>query len=62
MITNKIKITLIKSIIGRHPKHVNIVKQLGFGKLNSWVIHNDTTMIRGLTNKIDYLLKIEECK
>ena len=56
----KIKITLVKSIIGRKPKHVSIVKQLGLGKTNSSVSHNDTPEIRGLTNTIDYLLLVEE--
>lgn len=56
----KIKITLVKSIIGRIPKHVSIAKQLGLGKTNSCVIHNDTPAIRGLVNSIDYLLRVEE--
>jgi large subunit ribosomal protein L30 len=56
----KIKITLIKSIIGRKPKHRSIVKQLGLGKINSSVYHNDIPAIRGLINVIDYLLRVEE--
>ncbi len=56
----KIKITLIKSTIGRKPKHVNIVKQLGLGKTNSCVLHNDIPAIRGLINQISYLLLVEE--
>lgn len=56
----KIKITLIKSIIGRKPKHVSIVKQLGLGKTNSTVLHSDTPAIRGLTNVVNYLLLVEE--
>lgn len=56
----KIKITLIKSIIGRKPKHVSVVKQLGLGKTNSSVFHNDTPAIRGLINIVDYLLLVEE--
>ncbi|MGL5742187.1 MAG: 50S ribosomal protein L30 [Legionella sp.] len=56
----KIKITLVKSTIGRKPKHVSIVKQLGLGKTNASVFHNDTPAIRGLINQVDYLLLIEE--
>lgn len=55
-----IKITLVKSIIGRKPKHIAIVKQLGLGKTNSSVSHNDTPAIRGLVNAISYLLLVEE--
>lgn len=58
--TKKIKVTLVKSIIGRLPKHINIIKQLGLGKLNSSVIHDDTPSIRGLTNLVYYMVKVEE--
>ena len=57
---NKIKIKLVKSLIGRKPKHVLIAKQLGLGKLQSSVHHNDTPAIRGLINQINYLLLVEE--
>lgn len=56
----KITITLVKSTIGRKPKHKNIVKQLGLGKTNSSVSHNDTPAIRGLINVVNYLLLVEE--
>lgn len=55
-----IKITLVKSTIGRKPKHIDIVKQLGLGKTNSSVSHNDTPAIRGLVNAVSYLLLVEE--
>ncbi|KTC65224.1 50S ribosomal protein L30 (plasmid) [Legionella adelaidensis] len=59
--TKKIKITLVKSLIGRIPKHITIAKQLGLGKMNSSVVHNDIPAIRGMVNSIHYLLKVEEC-
>ena len=59
--SNKIKITLVKSLIGRIPKHTMIAKQLGLGKINSSVVHQDIPAIRGLVNAIHYLLKVEEC-
>ncbi len=55
-----IQITLIKSLIGRLPKHKLIAHQLGLRKINKMVIHQDTASIRGLVNTIDYLVKIEE--
>lgn len=61
MMSKQLKITLVKSIIGRKPKHVAIVKQLGLGKLNSSVIQQDNPPIRGLINVISYLLQVEEC-
>lgn len=57
---NTIKITLVKSLIGRLPKHIMIAKQLGLTKIRSSVVHNDNPAIRGLINTINYLLVIEE--
>ncbi len=59
--SKKIKITLVKSTIGRKPKHIEIAKQLGLGKLNSSVIQQDNPSIRGLVNSIYYLVQVEEC-
>ncbi|KTC77919.1 50S ribosomal protein L30 [Legionella brunensis] len=59
--SKKIKITLVKSVIGRKPKHIEIVKQLGLGKLNSSVIQQDSPSIRGLVNVVNYLVQVEEC-
>ena len=56
-----IKITLVKSLIGRLPKHISIAHQLGLKKLHRTVQHQDNPSIRGLVNAIGYLLKVEEC-
>ena len=58
--TKQLKITLVKSTIGRKPKHIEIAKQLGLGKLNSSVFQLDNPSIRGLINQIYYLVKVEE--
>lgn len=58
---NQIKITLVKSLIGRLPKHKQIVNQLGLRRMNKSVIHNDIPAIRGLVNRVSYLLSVEEC-
>lgn len=57
---SKIKLTLVKSLIGRKPKHKEIAKQLRLGKLNSSAIHDDNLAIRGMLKEISYLLNIEE--
>ncbi|GGI83462.1 50S ribosomal protein L30 [Legionella impletisoli] len=57
---NKIKITLNKSLIGRIPAHIEIAKQLGLKKVNSTVIQPDNPSIRGMVNKINYLVNVEE--
>jgi large subunit ribosomal protein L30 len=58
--TNTIRIKLVKSLIGRLPKHITIAKQLGLRKINSVVEHQDTPSIRGLVNVIYYLVHVEE--
>lgn len=57
---NKLKLTLVKSLIGRKPKHKDIARQLRLNKMNSSAIHDDTPAIRGLLNQINYLLSVEE--
>lgn len=56
----KLKITLVKSLIGRKKDQIATVEALGLGKVNSTAEHNDTPQIRGMINKINYLLKVEE--
>ncbi len=58
---NKIKIKLVKSLIGRLPKHKHVAQQLGLRKINTEVVHQDTPAIRGLINTIYYLVNVEEC-
>ena len=58
---NKIKITLVKSLIGRIPKHIRIANQLGLRKMNSASVHSDTPAIRGMINVIYYMVNVEEC-
>lgn len=56
----KLKITLVKSVIGR-PKNQRITaKTLGLKKTNSHVIQEDTPAIRGMVNTISHLVKVEE--
>ncbi|MCX7116680.1 MAG: 50S ribosomal protein L30 [Legionellales bacterium] len=56
-----IKITLVKSLIGRIPKHIVIAKQLRLRKINATALHQDNAAIRGMINTISYLVEVEEC-
>lgn len=56
----KLKITLVKSTIGKKPDHVATVKALGLKKIGNVVEHEDTPAIRGMIDKVNYLLKVEE--
>lgn len=56
----KIKIKLVRSIIGRPEKHRRIVWGLGLRKLNQVVERPDTPAIRGMVRKIPHLVQILE--
>ena len=55
-----IKIKLTKSPIGRIEKHKRTVKALGFTKMGQIVEIQDTPQIRGMIQKIDYMVEIVE--
>lgn len=55
-----LRIKLIKSTIGRKKEQIDTVKALGLKKINSIVEKDDTPQIRGMINKISYLLEVEE--
>ena len=56
----KLKITLKKSLIGRKKDHIATVNALGLKKIGKTVEHEETPQIRGMINKVSYLLCVEE--
>ena len=56
----KLKITLYKSLIGRKKDHIATANALGLKKIGNVVEHEDTPQIKGMINKVSYLLKVEE--
>jgi large subunit ribosomal protein L30 len=59
-VDNKIKITRVKSYIGRPQKQRQILRGMGLGKLNKTVLLDDTPEIRGMIRKVSHLLFVEE--
>jgi len=57
---NTIKVTQTKSSIGRLPKHVACLRGLGLRRINHTVELEDTACVRGMINKVHYMVKIEE--
>jgi len=55
-----LKITQIKSAIGYKPKAKLTLAALGLKKINQSVEKVDSPQIRGMINKIDYLVKVEK--
>ena len=59
--SNKIlRITQVKSKIGYKPKAKATLFALGLKKMQQVVEHQESPQIRGMINKISYLLKVEE--
>ena len=54
-----VKVTLVKSVIGRIESHRACVRGLGLRRLNHTVEVLDTPENRGMMNKVHYLLKVE---
>ena len=54
-----LSVTLIKSFYGRLPAHRATVNGLGLKRINHTVELQDTPEVRGMINKVSYLLKVE---
>ena len=57
---DKIKITQIKSTIGRPAKHGRIVRSLGLRRMHQTIEHNADPVILGQIKKVSHLVKVEE--
>ena len=55
-----LKVTLVKSMIGRPEKHRKVLRGMGLTKLNKTVELQNTPSIRGMINAVSHLVKAEE--
>lgn len=60
MASKKLKVSLIKSTIGRLPVHKACVRGLGLRKIRHSVVVKDTPENRGMINKVSDMLIVEE--
>ncbi len=60
MAEKQLKVTLVRSLIGRLKSHQACAHGLGIRKMHNPVVVNDTVENRGMVNKIAYMLKVEE--
>ena len=56
---DKIKVTLVKSGIGRNRKLRQTLKGLGLTKLHKTVVLKNTPAIRGMIHKVCFMVKVE---
>ena len=59
MAKEKIKVTLIKSLIGRTASQKGSVVGLGLKKMHHTVELQDTPELRGMINAVNFMLKVE---
>ena len=55
-----LKVTLIKSMIGRPENHRRVLRGMGLTKINRTVELENTPAIRGMINSVSHLVKAEE--
>jgi large subunit ribosomal protein L30 len=56
----ELKVTLVRSHIGRPASHRAVLNGMGLSKVNKTVILKDTPEIRGMINKVVHLVKVEK--
>ncbi|MEK8086032.1 50S ribosomal protein L30 [Aquabacterium sp. A3] len=53
-----ITVKLVRSVIGTRADHRATVKGLGLGRLNSTSVLEDTPAVRGMINKVRYMVVV----
>ena len=56
---NKLRVTLVKSTNGCKTRHVATVRGLGLRRLHQTVELEDTPQVRGMINRVHYLVRLE---
>ena len=54
-----VKVTLVKSVIGTKASHRATVRGLGLRRIRHSVELEDTPSVRGMINKVSYLVRVE---
>ena len=58
--SGKVKLTQIRSLIGRPEKHRKIMRALGLKRMHMSVEHNMNPAIMGMVKKVPHLIHVEE--
>ena len=56
----QINVTLVRSPIGAQPKHRECIRGLGLKRMHQTVTLEDTPSVRGMVNKVFYMLRVDE--
>ena len=55
-----VEIKLVKSLNGRHQKHIATAKSLGLKRPGNVVVQPDNEATRGMIQQVKHLVKVEE--
>ena len=55
-----VKVTQIKSLIGRTKKQQACIKGLGLRRIRHSVVLEDTPCVRGMINKVSFMVNVEK--
>ncbi len=58
----KIRITLIRGLAGKKERHRRTIKALGLKKIGSSVIKENNPQIRGMIDRVSYMVKVDESR
>lgn len=59
MDNNNVQITLVKSLNGRHAKHIATAQSLGLRKIGDTTSQPNNAQTQGKINQINYLIKVQ---
>ena len=60
MAANKIRVTQTRSSSGRLQSHKDTLRGLGLRRIRHTVERDDTPEIRGMINKVSYMVRVED--
>jgi large subunit ribosomal protein L30 len=60
MPARKLRVTLVKSLIGLSPKQEATVKALGLRRIRQTVVHQDSATVRGMVAKIAHMVQVSD--
>ncbi|HOX45149.1 MAG TPA: 50S ribosomal protein L30 [Myxococcota bacterium] len=55
----KLKITMVRSIIGRSRKQREVLEGLGLRRMHHSVVREDSPSVRGMVQKLAFMLRVE---
>lgn len=58
----KVKVTLVRSPIGYSKRQKGTVRALGLKRMHQTVTHVDSPAVRGMINRVEHLVEVEEAK